>query len=223
MLKWPIIYKTFNKGKTYAEKVSNLKKSLKIQPFVLLARPNKNVYEIESAKKLFIEDLKSIVNVGLLHLEIPWEDNENWLDLMSELRSKFHYIQIGSASLINKKSIKESQKIGLNFSMMRYWEKDLFNYSKKINYLLIPGISKLKDLQEAKHNNCHMIKIFPVANKEKILDIKNYNQISFIGAGGISIKDINKFKKLGYDGIIIGNQGYDGNKLNPEIFKVLRN
>jgi len=40
-------------------------------------------------------------------------------------------------------------KIGLNFSMMKFWDKDLFNYSKSKNYLLIPGINNLKDLKEA--------------------------------------------------------------------------
>ncbi len=203
------------------EKVNNFKKFLKIQSFILLARPKNIVYTSEAAKNKFIQDLNLIIENGLYILEIPWVDNEKWLDLMSDLRSKFPHLQIGSASLINKKSIDDSLKLNLNFSMMRFWNKDLYIYSKKNNYLLIPGMTSIKDFKEAISYNCCMIKIFPVANKDILLDINQFNQISFLGAGDIAINDINKFKSLGYQGVVIGSRGYDGNKFDPQIFKIL--
>jgi len=104
---------------------------------------------------------------------------------------------------------------------MRFWNKDLYIYSKKNNYLLIPGMTSIKDFKEAISYNCCMIKIFPVANKDILLDINQFNQISFLGAGDIAINDINKFKSLGYQGVVIGSRGYDGNKFDPQIFKIL--
>ena len=203
------------------EKINNFKKYLKIQSFILLARPKVNVYECETAKKKFIQDLTFIINKGLLILEIPWIDNENWLDLMSELRYKFPHLQIGSASLINKKSIEDSLKLNLNFSMMRFWDKDLYMYSKKNNYLLIPGMTRIKDFKEAISCNCCMIKIFPIANKDSLLDINQFNEISFVGAGDIAINDISKFKSLGYQGVVIGSKGYDGEKFDPSLLEIL--
>ncbi len=50
----------------------------------------------------------------------------------------FFYFNLGSASIVNKQSIEDSLKIGLNFSMMKFWDKDLFNYAQSKNYLLIP-------------------------------------------------------------------------------------
>ena len=206
---------------TLIQKINNFKNSLKEQSFILLARPKDIVYQSELAKKKFIQDLSIIVDKGLLILEIPWVDNINWSDLMSDLKSNFPHLQIGSASLINKKSIDDSLKLDLNFSMMRFWDKDLYIYSKKNNYLLIPGMTSIKDFKEAISHNCCTIKIFPVAKKEILLDIKKYNQISFLGAGDIAINDINKFRSLGYQGVVIGKKGYDGDTFDPEIFKVL--
>ena len=203
------------------EKINNFKKFLNVQSFILLARPKDIVYESEKAKSKFIQDLSIIVEKGLLILEIPWVDNINWSDLMSDLKSKFPHLQIGSASLINKKSIDDSLKLDLNFSMMRFWDKNLYIYSKKNNYLLIPGMTSIKDFKEAISYNCCIIKIFPVAKKDILLDINKFKQISFIGAGDIALNNINKFKSLGFRGVVVGSKGYDGEKFDPEIFKIL--
>ena len=218
----PTIYNKNYSDKNLNQKIYNFNKFLKIQSFIMLARPKDSVYRNKLAKKKFIQDLNSIIEKGLLLLEIPWVDNDDWLELMSDLRSKFPHLQIGSASLINKKSIDDSIKLHLNFSMMRFWNKDLYLYSKKNDYLLIPGITSIKDLKEAISYDCCTIKIFPVAKKDSLLDINKFNQISFVGAGDIAINDINKFKSLGYKGVVIGSKGYDGNKFDPEIFKTLK-
>ncbi len=202
------------------EKINNFKKFLNVQSFILLARPKDIVYESDQAKKKFIQDLTIIVDKGLLFLEIPWVDNINWFDLMSDIKSKFPHLQIGSASLISKKSIDDSLKLDLNFSMMRFWDKHLYIYSKKNNYLLIPGMTGIKDFKEAISYNCRIIKIFPVAKKDILLDINKFKQISFIGAGDIALNNINKFKSLGFRGVVVGSKGYDGEKFDPEIFKI---
>tara|TARA_B100000614_G_scaffold8109_1_gene7542 strand:- start:231 stop:566 length:336 start_codon:yes stop_codon:yes gene_type:complete len=104
---------------------------------------------------------------------------------------------------------------------MRFWDKDLYIYSKKNNYLLIPGMTCIKDFKEAISYNCCVIKIFPVSKKDILLDINKFNHISFVGAGDISLNDTNKFKSLGFLGVVVGSKGYDGENFDPEIFKIL--
>ena len=82
-------------------------------------------------------------------------------------------------------------------------------------------MTSIKDFKEAISHNCGIIKIFPVAKKDTLLDINKFNQISFVGAGDIALNDINKFKSLGFRGVIVGSKGYDGEKFDPEIFKIL--
>ena len=107
--------------------------------------------------------------------------------------------------------------------MMKFWDKDLFNYSKSKNYLLIPGIKNLKDLEEAIKLNCHIIKIYPIKSKDGLIDILNFKNIDFIAAGGLSINDIKTYKSLGYKAIVIGDKGVINKKFDPKIFDWLKN
>ena len=117
------------------------------ESFFLLIKPEDNIYSNISIRNSFFEELGSLVKLGLKNIEISWSNNENWLDFVSEIKLKYPKINLGSASIVNKQSLEDSLKIGLNFSMMKFWDKDLFNYSKSKNYLLIPGIKNLKDLE----------------------------------------------------------------------------
>ena len=218
-----IIFNDDSISKLLKEKICKFKYFSKNQPFFLLARPHKKVYESFYERNLFVDDLKFLVDKGLRNLEIPWEDNNNWLSLMYELKSKFPNIQIGSASIMNKKSIDDSIEIGLDFSMMRFLSKDLYLYSKKNNHILIPGLSELKDLHIAKSLQCRLVKIFPYRDKSKEIDIKKNKEIFFIGAGGLSIKNLSASRDLGYQAIVIGKKGYDEKLINPQIIKWLEN
>ena len=130
---------------------------------------------------------------------------------------------MGSASIVNKQSIEDSLKIGLNFSMMKVWDKDLFNYAQSNNYLLIPGINNIKDLEEAINLNCNIIKIYPIKSKDNSIDILNYKNIDFIAAGGLSINDIKTYKSLGYKAIVIGDKAIVNKRFDPKIIEWLKN
>ena len=173
------------------------------ESFFLLVKPEDIIYSNTAVRNLFFEDLERLVKLGLKNIEISWSNNKNWLDFVSEIKIKYPKINLGSASIVNKRSIEDSLKIGLNFSMMKFWDKDLFNYSKSKNYLLIPGIKNLKDLEEAINLNCKIIKIYPIKSKDSSIRILNYKNIDFIAAGGLSINDLQTYKSLGYKAVVI--------------------
>ena len=108
------------------------------ESFFLLVKPENNIYSNTSIRNSFFEELGSLVKLGLKNIEISWSKNVDWIDFVSEIKLKYPKINLGSASIINKQSIEDSLKIGLNFSMMKFWDKDLFNYAQSKNYLLIP-------------------------------------------------------------------------------------
>ena len=196
---------------------------LKKESFFLLIKPEDNIYSNTYMRNSFFEELGSLVKLGLKNIEISWSKNVDWLDFVSEIKLKYPRINLGSASIVNKQSIEDSLKIGLNFSMMKFWDKDLFNYSKSKNYLLIPGIKNLKDLEEAINLNCNFIKIYPILSKDSSIDIINFKNINFIAAGGLSINDIKTYKSLGYKAIVIGDKAIINNKFDPKIFEWLKN
>jgi len=191
--------------------------------FFLLIKPEDNIYLNTSIRNSFFEELGSLVKLGLKNIEISWSKNVNWIDFVSEIKFNFPRINLGSASIVNKQSIEDSLKIGLNFSMMKFWDKDLFNYSKSKNYLLIPGIKNLKDLEEAINLNCNIIKIYPIKSKANSIDILNFGSIDFIAAGGLSINDVKTYKSIGYKGIVIGDKAIINKRFDPKIFEWLKN
>ena len=206
----------------YLNQISIFQKKISDQPFILLLRPKRVIYDNVEIQNEFIHRIEKLIEAGLKFVELPWENNVNWLTLMQRLRYKFPNIHLGSSTILSKKSIDDSLLIGLNFSMMRFWDMDLFNYSKEKNFLLIPGLKKLNHLNEAISCNCKIIKIYPVKEKENILDIKYFNNITFIGAGDLSIKDLEDYKSIGYNAIIVGQKGFDGENFDPHIFKYLK-
>jgi len=196
---------------------------LKKDSFFLLIKPEDNIYSNTSIRNSFFEELDNLVKLGLKNIEISWSKNDDWLDFISEIKSKYPKINLGSASIVNKQSIEDSLKIGLNFSMMKFWDKDLFNYAKSKNYLLIPGIKNLKDLEEAINLNCNIIKIYTIKSKDSSIDILNYKNVDFIAAGGLSINDLKTYKSLGYKAIVIGDKAIKNKKFDPKIYEWLKN
>jgi len=191
--------------------------------FFLLIKPEDNIYSNISLRNSFFEELEILIKLGLENIEISWSKNKNWLDFVSDIRIKYPIINLGSASIVSKQSIDDSLQIGLNFSMMKFWDKDLLNYAKEKNYLLIPGIKNLKDLKEAINLDCKIIKIYPIKSKDHSIDILNYKNIDFIAAGGLSINDVNNYMSLGYQAIVIGDKGVKNQKFDPKIFEWLKN
>jgi len=191
--------------------------------FFLLVKPEDNIYSNTSIRNSFFEEIESLVKLGLKNIEISWSNNEKWLNFVSEIKLNFPQINLGSASIINKQSIEDSLKIGLKFSMMKFWDKDLFNYAQSKNYLLIPGINNLKDLKEAINLNCKIIKIYPIKSKDSSINIINFKNIDFIAAGGISINDLKTYKSLGYKAVVIGDKAIKNKKFDPKIYEWLKN
>ena len=196
---------------------------LQKESFFLLIKPEDNIYSNTSIRNSFFEELEDLVKLGLKNIEISWSNNKNWLDFVSDIKIKYPRVNLGSASIVNKQSIEDSLKIGLNFSMMKFWDKDLFKYAKSKNYLLIPGIKNLKDLEEAINLNCNIIKIYPINSKDSLIDILNFKNINFIAAGGLSINDVKTYKSLGYKAIVIGDKAIKNKKFDPKIHEWLKN
>ena len=195
---------------------------LDLESFFLLIKPDNNIYYDNIKKRIIYGEIEKVISLGLKNLEISWSNNKNWLDFVYKIKLNFPTINLGSASILNKKSIDDSLSIGLKYSMMKSWDKDLFNYAKAKKHLLIPGIKNLKDLKEAIKLNCKIIKIYPITSKDTSIDLSHYKNINFIAAGGLSVNDLKYYKSVGYKTIVIGNQAFKNNKLDPSIYGLLK-
>ena len=204
------------------KKKDSFSKKSKLESFYLLIKPHKKIYTNALSRDLIETQIQLLIKAGFINIEISWSDHNKWPDFVSSLKLKFPKLNLGSASVINKKSIDESIKIGLNYSMMKDWDRELLNYSNSKNHLLIPGIKNLKELKEAIDMNCKIIKIYPVKDKFKLINVSHFKNIDFIAAGGLSISDIKIYKSLGYKAIVIGDKGFKNNEIDPKIYKWLK-
>ena len=197
-------------------KIDSFSKLLKIESFFLLFKPNNNIYKNILEKDLIERKIEKLMEAGLKNIEITWSNNKSWIDYMKKIKLKFPQLNLGSASILNKKSIEDSIESGLSYSMMKFWDRDLQNYAKEKNHLLIPGIKNIKDLKEAIDLNCKIIKVYPVKN------ISQYRNIHFIAAGGLSISDIKLYKSKGYKAIVIGDKAFKNKDIDPKIYEWLK-
>ena len=198
-------------------KKDSFTRHLELESFFLLIKGDDETYSNFRKRQIIENSINKIVKAGLINLEISWSNNEKWLDFVSKIKFQYPHINLGSASIVNKKSIDDSLKIGLKYSMMKYWDRDLYNYAKENKHLLIPGIKNVEQLQEAINCNCKIIKIYPIKSKDKSINPFDYKDIVFIAAGGLSIQDIDMHKELGYKGIIVGEKGIKEGKLDTAI------
>ena len=213
----------FKKSDNYIKnKIDYFSRNLDLVSFLLLIKPTNKIYKDVQERNLIEKQIEQLIKAGFKNVEISWSDNENWVKFVSNIKLKFPKIHLGSASIISKKSIDESIKIGLNYSMMKVWDKNLLNYSNSKNHLLIPGIKSLKDLKEAIDLNCKIIKIYPVTSNIEITNISQYKNIDFIAAGGLSISDISLYKSLGYKAIVVGDKGFKNNEIDPKIYEWIK-
>ena len=203
-------------------KIYSFSSKIELIPFFLLIKPNKKIYKNAIHRKLVESQIENLIKEGFRNIEISWSDNENWFNYVSNLKLIFPKLYLGSASIINKKSIDQSIKIGLDYSMMKVWDKDLLNYSNSKNHLLIPGINNLKDLNEAIDLNCKIIKIYPVKDNIGQINISQYKNIDFIAAGDLSISDLPLYKSLGYKAIVIGDKGFKNKRIDQKIYEWMK-
>ena len=203
-------------------KKDSFTRHLELESFFLLIKGDDESYSNFRKRQIIENSINKIVKAGLINLEISWSNNEKWLDFVSKIKFQYPHINLGSASIVNKKSIDDSLKIGLKYSMMKYWDRDLYNYAKENKHLLIPGIKNVEQLQEAINCNCKIIKIYPIKSKDKSINPFDYKDIVFIAAGGLSIQDIDMHKELGYKGIIVGEKGIKEGKLDTAIMALLK-
>ncbi len=182
--------------------------SLKKQPLIIVVRLEKDFFIVPEKKKLLFAKIKNLSEHGVRHIEIGWDSNIEWVQLISEIQSSFQEINIGAASINCKKALNSIIQLDLQYSMSPFFNKDLQQKAKETNQLLIPGISNTKDLKEAVKMGYKVIKIFP-ASKIEIDFLKNIKDvykenIFLIGAGGLTTKDLAKLFTNGYNAIALG-------------------
>ena len=191
-------------------KQNNLIKSLKIQPLIVVIRLENNFFNTTYNKDQLLLRIRKLSNYGIKNIEIGWDPNPEWINLMTEIKTNFQNINLGSASISSMEALDSILSLNLNYSMSPYFNKAIHLKAIKYNQLLIPGVCNIKTFKEAINLGYKIIKIFPASKLgidflNKLKDIEK-SDIFFIGAGGIRSGDLKILLKNGYNALAIGKE-----------------
>ena len=191
-------------------KQKNLINSLKSQPLIVVIRLDNDFFDIPFKRENLIQKISSLSNYGIKHIEIGWDSNPEWSNLISEIKNNFKYINIGAASISSSQSLDSILSLDLNYAMSPFFKKEIHLKAKEYDQLLIPGVSNIENFKEAIKLGYKIVKIYPASK----LGIKFTNELKgftkkdifFIGAGGIKSKNLNKLLISGYNALVIGRE-----------------
>ena len=189
---------------------NNLINSLKVQPLIVVIRLDIDFFDIPYKRDKLFLNLKKLSSYGVKHIEIGWDSNPEWVNLIIEIKNSFKQINIGAASITSMQSLYSIISLGLNYSMSPLFKKELHIKAIENNQLLIPGVSNIKNFEEALNLGYKIIKIFPASKLgiDFLNKLKTFKDIDifFIGAGGIKSSDLKKLLKNGYNTLAIGKE-----------------
>ena len=191
-------------------KQDNLINSLEIQPLIVVIRLESDFFNISKKRDNLLLKIQNLSNYGVKNIEIGWNSNTEWKNLILEIKKNFKSINIGVASISSKQSLDSILSLDLNYSMSPFFNKEIHLEAIKYNQLVIPGISNIENFKEAINLGYKIVKIFPASK----LGINFINELQyfkkkdtfFIGAGGIKSKNLKKLLKSGYDALVIGRE-----------------
>jgi len=191
-------------------KQNNLIKSLKIQPLIVVIRLEYQFFNISKNRDNLLLKIETLFNHGVKNIEIGWDSNPEWGNLILEIKKSFKTINIGAASISSKQSLESILSLDLNYCMSPFFNKEIHLKAIEYNQLVIPGISNIANFKESINLGYKIVKIFPASKLginfiNELQDFKK-KDIFFIGAGGIKSKHLKKLLKNGYDALVIGRE-----------------
>ena len=191
-------------------KQNNLIKSLRVQPLIVVIRLENQFFNISHKREDLFVKIEKLSNYGIKNIEIGWDSNPEWVNLIIEIKKEFKAINIGVASISSKKYLETIRSLDLNYCMSPFFNKEIHLKAIKYNQLVIPGISNIDNFKEAINLGYKIVKIFPVSKLgiNFIHELQDFTKkdIFFIGAGGIKSKNLKKLLKSGYHALIIGRE-----------------
>ena len=191
-------------------KQNNLIESIKFQPLIVVIRLETNFFDLPYKRDKLLLNIKKFSNIGIKNIEIGWDSNPEWVNLIHQIKNNFDHLNIGAASINSIQSLDSIIPLDLNYSMSPLFNKEIHLKAIEYNQLVIPGISNIEDFKEAINLGYKIIKIFPASKLginflRKLKGLKESN-IYYIGAGGIKSRDLKKLLKSGFNALAIGRE-----------------
>ena len=149
---------------------------------------------------------EALYNGGIRILEITMNSAEP-LNVIRALSDKFNDdMLIGAGTVLNAETVEQVVEAGASFVLSPIANDDIINASKKLGVVSIPGAFTATEIYNAYKNGADIVKVFPANSSSYIKDIlAPLPDIKLLPTGGITLENINDYKKSGAFGFGIGS------------------
>ena len=144
-------------------KQNNLIKSLRAQPLIVVLRLEQQFFTISHKRENLFLKIEKLSDHGVKNIEIGWDSNPEWVNLILEIKKRFKSINIGVASISSRQSLESILSLDVNYSMSQFFNKEIHIQAIEYNQLVIPGISNIENFKEAIDLGYKIVKIFPAS------------------------------------------------------------
>ncbi|MDF4220836.1 bifunctional 4-hydroxy-2-oxoglutarate aldolase/2-dehydro-3-deoxy-phosphogluconate aldolase [Maribacter huludaoensis] len=163
-------------------------------------------------KETVLEIARTFVSEGFTNLEIT-KNSPNVFEIIEALVDEFQgKLNIGCGTVLTKKDTKKALKAGASFIVTPIVNKDVIRFCAKKEIPVFPGAFSPTEIYTAWKLGAKMVKVFPSANLGPSY-IKNVaaplDFIDFMPTGGVSLDNIDEFKKAGAKAFGMGGLLFD--------------
>tara|TARA_B100000073_G_scaffold4878_1_gene4041 strand:- start:43 stop:696 length:654 start_codon:yes stop_codon:yes gene_type:complete len=204
-----------------SEPEQGLIRSLRIQPLLVVLRPDPADLEDVFLTTRLCRQLDQLVEAGVQHVEIAWCDHPRWADLVIAAMSRHRCLRFGAASITQQSALQQVAELGLSYAMSPLLHGALQQMAKQLGFLLVPGVMTPSEIRAASDLGCRLVKLFPAS----VLGRGFYRQIAapmgslpfVIAAGGLRAGDLYSWLEAGYDAIALGRTVFENDGVDPSL------
>jgi len=150
--------------------------------------------------------IQALLEGGIKTVEITL-NSENAFELIHELSAKMgDNILIGAGTVLDVQSGEIAIACGARFIVSPSLNPVLIKSAKQKKIVSIPGAFTATEILTAYNAGADIVKVFPALSPQYIKDLRGpLSHIPLMPTGGVSIENINEFKKVGVAAFGIGS------------------
>ena len=194
-------------------------RSLRLQPLLVVLRPDANDFQTALPRTRLCHQLDQLAEAGVLHVEVAWDADPHWADLVTALKCRHPRLHLGAASITELSALEQVAELDISYAMSPLLDPSLQNRASQLDCLLVPGVMTPSEIRQAAKLGCRLVKLFPAS----VLGCEFRRQIAapmgslpfLIAAGGLRAGDLCSWLGAGYDAIALGRTVFAHDRLDP--------
>lgn len=175
--------------------------SLRVQPVLIVLRPVEPLQALPA--------LECLQDIGLIHAEIAWRSQPDWIEQMGELVHRCSDLQLGAASVCEPQGVAAAVAAGCRYAVSPVLDAELQQQAADLDLVLVPGVMTPSEVHRARRLGCRLVKLFPAVSVgrdhwRRLLQPLGDPTPFCIAAGGLSTGDVLPWLEAGVDAVALG-------------------